>query len=188
MKVKSATVFLISLFLITAFAIAQSSPPDQSSAQETQASGYWVDPSTGLMWAAKDNGQDINWKKAVKYCRDLRLAGYSDWRLASVDELQGIYDGSGFTAPHPKGWVPVLAGRAKGGLLLTGNHEWSSTKGEDDRGHSNGYAWYFDFPHGKKDWDPYGYHGGKRALCVRRSGSTTGHMACGHKKRDSRCS
>jgi hypothetical protein len=28
----------------------------------------------------------------MKYCRDLRLAGYSDWRLANMAELQGIYD------------------------------------------------------------------------------------------------
>jgi len=40
----------------------------------------------------KDNGKDVTWKKAVKYCRDLRLAGDSDWRLASLEELKGIYD------------------------------------------------------------------------------------------------
>lgn len=34
----------------------------------------------------------MNWKNAVKYCGDLRLAGYSDWRLASLGELEGIYD------------------------------------------------------------------------------------------------
>jgi hypothetical protein len=29
------------------------------------------------MWAAKDNGsQEVNWHKAMTYCRDLRLAGY----------------------------------------------------------------------------------------------------------------
>ena len=34
--------------------------------------GYWVDPSTSLMWAGKDNGKDVSWNKAMKYCRDLR--------------------------------------------------------------------------------------------------------------------
>src|ERR1700722_8967301 len=52
-------------------------------------SGTWTDPATGLMWAAKDNGKDVSWNKAMKYCRDLRLAGFSDWRLAAIDELQG---------------------------------------------------------------------------------------------------
>jgi hypothetical protein len=28
----------------------------------------------------------------MKHCPDLRLAGYSDWRLATLGELEGIYD------------------------------------------------------------------------------------------------
>jgi hypothetical protein len=144
---------------------------EQRLAQETQARGYWVDPATKLMWTAKDNGGDVTWRQATKYCRDLRLAGYPNWRLATIDELQGIYDGSGFAAPPPrKGIVWALAGRPKGGLFLTGNHHWSSSKANDDRGHPSGYAWYFDFPHGTRNWDPFGYHGNKRALCVRVSG------------------
>ncbi len=71
----------------------------------SQARGYWIDPSTGLMWAGKDNGKNVNWRKAVKYCRDLRLAEYSDWRLATIDELQGIYD---YSAK-----APGLAGKHK---------------------------------------------------------------------------
>jgi hypothetical protein len=99
------------------------------------------------------------------------LTEYSDWELPTIDELQGIYDDSGYAFPPPaKGAEWALAGKPMGGLHLTGNHHWSSTKGVDDRGRSNGYAWYFDFSHGKRDWDPYGYHGSKRALCVRRSG------------------
>jgi hypothetical protein len=68
-------------------AAAQSPSNDRSLAQQTQACGYWVDPATGLMWAGKDNGKDVSWSKAVKYCRNLRLAGYSDWRLATLAEL-----------------------------------------------------------------------------------------------------
>ena len=36
--------------------LASAQPPaaDQSQAQETQARGYWIDPSTGLMWARGD--------------------------------------------------------------------------------------------------------------------------------------
>jgi hypothetical protein len=47
-------------------ASAQSAPEGQSRAQETQARGVWTDPSTGLMWAARDNGKDVSWKGAVK--------------------------------------------------------------------------------------------------------------------------
>src|SRR5690242_17745520 len=81
---------LILLFIVTPTAGAQSLTEGQGQAQETQGRGYWTDPSTGLMWAGKDNGKDVNWHKAINYCRDLRLGGYSDWRLATIDELQGI--------------------------------------------------------------------------------------------------
>lgn len=149
---------------------------DRTLSERTQALGHWVDPSTGLMWAGKDNGKDITWKNAMKYCRDMRLAGYSDWRLPTVDELQGIYDGSGFDAPHPKGVTLALAGKAKGGLRLTGNREWSSDRVLDDRGHRTGFAWQFDFPHGRRDYEQLGYYASKRALCVRSSGGGVGNV------------
>jgi hypothetical protein len=143
----------------------------QTLAQETQARGYWADPSTGLMWVGKDNGKDVTWGNAIKYCRDLRLAGYSDWRLATIDELQGIYDSSGFAAPPPrKGMDWVLAGTPKGGLFVTGNLHWSSSRVNDDRGHPTGYAWQFEFTGGRRQYEPLGYDASKRALCVRRAG------------------
>src|ERR1700678_3020039 len=90
----------LSLFLITAQQKTADDPQKQAHrqeyamlVQETQARGYWVDSSTGLMWSAKDNGEkDLNWHQAMKYCSNLRLAGYSDWRLGELDEMQAIYD------------------------------------------------------------------------------------------------
>jgi hypothetical protein len=161
-----AVLVIPSLFALSI--CAQSASAGQSRAPDSQVRGVWTDPSTGLMWTAKDNGSDISWGKAVKYCQNLSLAGYSNWRLPSIDELQNIYDGSGFTAPTPNGSMPVLAGRAKGGLLLTGAREWSSSRVLDDRGHHTGIAWQYDFPHGKRwRFDPIGYTGSLRALCVR---------------------
>jgi len=129
----------------------------------------WIDPSTGLMWAAKDNGKDVRWRKAMKYCRDLRLAGLSDWRLATLSELEGIYDkavnDSGLSMGSGFEW------HVKGDLFLTGD-EWSSDYRVDDRGKSSGYSWYFDFNEGRKDNEPSGWpysSSGMRALCVRPS-------------------
>jgi hypothetical protein len=93
---------------------------DRAPSQETQLREYWVDPSTGLMWAGKDNGKDVNWHKATKYCRDLRLAGYSDWRLATLGELEGIYDKNA-NAPGRDG-QGASTWHVKGNLFLTGNH------------------------------------------------------------------
>jgi len=64
--VKSWTKVAVLLLSVAALnGSAQSALESQSRAQETQARGFWVDPSTGLMWAGKDNGRDVNWKNAV---------------------------------------------------------------------------------------------------------------------------
>jgi hypothetical protein len=145
-------------------ASAQSGARDQGGAQETQIPGYWIDPSTGLMWAGKDNGRDVSWKKAMKYCRDLRLAGYSDWRLAAVGELEGIYDKNA-DAPglmRPSGRGTASTWHVKGNLFVTGN-QWSSTR-------SGGYASRCDFNEGRVfNGDEVWFYTNKRALCVRGS-------------------
>lgn len=159
------------IFLCAQAAIAKAqSPALDLNGHETQMRGFWIDTS-GLMWAGKDNGKDVSWGKAMKYCRDLRLAGYSDWRLATLYELQDIYDANVET--------PGLTGSGKGrsftwhvrgGLFLSGL-EWSSSRNHDDRGHPSGSAPRFDFNNGRQFNDPLGYSNGKRALCVRRAGN-----------------
>lgn len=160
-------VIIVLFFVATIVTGTASLSQGQSPAQESLARGYWSDSSTGLMWAAKDNGRDVSWRKAILYCQNLSLAGYTDWRLPSIDELQGIYDGAGFSVPHSQSTTIVLAGSAKGGLLLTGVREWSNNRVVDDRGHNTGFAWQYDYPHGRRWKDPLGYSGGLRALCVR---------------------
>lgn len=169
MKWRSIAV-LVPLFAAAVLAGAQSSMEDRGLAKQTQARGYWIDPSTGLMWAGKDNGKDVTWHKATKYCRELRLAGYSDWRLPTIDELQGIYDRNA-QAPGRDGKHDDedFTFHVKGKLFLRGS-QWSSSRRSDDRGKASGYAWYFDFNNGGPVDDPLGYHANKHALCVRGSG------------------
>jgi hypothetical protein len=81
-----ARVAALLLSVAATHASAQSAPAGQGGAQETQARRSWTDPATGLTWAGKDNGKDVTWKEAMKHCRDLRVAGYSDWRLATLAE------------------------------------------------------------------------------------------------------
>jgi hypothetical protein len=54
--------------------------------------GTVLDTSTNLMWAAKDNGSNINWANAKSYCENYRGGGYTDWRMPTQYELAGIYD------------------------------------------------------------------------------------------------
>jgi len=57
-----------------------------------------VDANTGLMWAADGNEEGCNnggtntWSSAITYCRDLSYAGFTDWRLPNIKELQSIID------------------------------------------------------------------------------------------------
>jgi Protein of unknown function (DUF1566) len=171
-------VVVVSL-LVTAVgsAYSQSLTKNKMALQKTAGREHWTDPDTGLMWAGRDSGKDLSWKAAVKYCCDLRLAGYSDWRLADMFELQGIYDRTA--------QVPGLAGKhsqepttwhVKGNLFLTA-YEWSNSYRKDDRGHFSGYVYYFDFNEGKSVDDPTGWpypFSFRRALCVRGSGDPLG--------------
>jgi len=58
--------------------------------------GTITDKATGLMWPADSNGVGCNggasktWTTAMTWARGLVFAGYSDWRLPNVYELQSI--------------------------------------------------------------------------------------------------
>jgi hypothetical protein len=139
--------------------------------REAQARGYWVDPSTGLMWPWKDSGKEMSWHAAMKYCRKLRVAGFTDWRLATIDELGGLIENT--WSPVPIGEVRsyLLGGHAVREVFITGPGLWSSNPVMDSRGHPfHASYWYFDYQRGRRkegfeDWAE-GDH--MPALCVRR--------------------
>lgn len=51
-----------------------------------------TDKATGLMWMQNDSKSGMNWQHALYYAENLEYAGYSDWRLPTVKELQSIVD------------------------------------------------------------------------------------------------
>ena len=53
--------------------------------------GTVTDTDTGLMWADKDNGSNINWFSAKSYCEGYSGGGKSGWRMPTVDELWNLY-------------------------------------------------------------------------------------------------
>jgi hypothetical protein len=57
--------------------------------------GTITDLSTGLMWLASDALITMEWKEALTWCENLDYAGFSDWYLPDVKELQSIADYSG---------------------------------------------------------------------------------------------
>ncbi|MFA6412392.1 MAG: DUF1566 domain-containing protein [Syntrophales bacterium] len=54
--------------------------------------GTVLDQKSGLMWATKDNGEDVNWQGAQRYCERYRGGGFEDWRMPTLDELASLYD------------------------------------------------------------------------------------------------
>jgi TPR repeat protein len=155
---------------------AQAKAERDRDAQE-EASGVWSDPVTGLMWTKKDNGRDVGWQQAVAYCRNLQLAGHSDWRLPEIEELQSIYDRSVSIPGHFDDGKP-LNWHVKGNLKLSGVMEWSKTSGPQEPTTHSAAAWTFYFfsyermreflDWGKRSSFSFDYrYDGCRALCVR---------------------
>lgn len=58
--------------------------------QEQRAAGVWVDSQTELMWTISTSVELMSAPGATKYCSMLPLAGFSDWKLPTIDELDSL--------------------------------------------------------------------------------------------------
>src|ERR1051325_6876146 len=125
------SVLVLALLAVAGGAQAQFLPESQLSQERRE---YWVDPSTGLMWAAKDAGRFLNWRQAARYCLDLRLARFDDWRLPSIAELRTIQDrdareiGRWKSEKIPEGYIVKER-------VLTADDVWTADRAVDDQAH-----------------------------------------------------
>ena len=81
-------VFLFCLFLLSSCADSSEELKKQF---QTNSQGTVTDTNTKLMWAARDNQQNIDWKEAVEYCEQYRGGGYDDWRMPKQSELAALF-------------------------------------------------------------------------------------------------
>lgn len=110
------------------------------------------------MWTRDDNGKNINWHDAKAYAESLKLGGYTDWRLPTIEELEQLYD------PNSEGRFKIKEPfQLTRSWWILGMYVWSSTMEGSDS------ARVFSFYLGSRgdfhlvNWHPL------RALCVRRS-------------------
>lgn len=117
------------------------------------ASDVLTDSKTGLMWqdnsAAKYTKKD--WKGALAFCNELRLAGYADWRLPTIKELETVVGTSPRNMDMKQGFKNV------GGS----GYYWSSSSDESNEE----FAWMMNFKRGYeyKNYKTYERH----IRCVR---------------------
>jgi hypothetical protein len=87
MKKGTVTVWLMLVFMgvfaLTGYAVA-------ADRFINNGNGTVTDTQTGLIWAAQDNGSDINWYNAKGYCEGFSKGG-TGWRLPTQSELSGLY-------------------------------------------------------------------------------------------------
>jgi TolB-like protein len=114
--------------------------------------GTVIDTRTGLMWAARDNGSNINWHDAKNYCENYSGGGYSDWRIPIQDELAGLYDPSKHYQSECKSLFFTLDQHLTELIRLTCSMVWASeTRGSQGAffGFDNGHRGVYPHP----GWD-----------------------------------
>ena len=114
--------------------------------------GTITDNATGLMWSQIDNTEGIDWENALSYAENSEYAGFTDWRLPNVKELQSIVDYS-----YAPGASDPALDRAAIDPLFTctqiineaGDDDypyyWTSTSALFESGGAYYYAWYVAF-------------------------------------------
>ncbi len=107
--------------------------------------GTITDRATGLMWQTVDSGAGMTWQDALAYAEGATTAGYDDWRLPNVKELQSILD---YTQSPDTTLSPAIDSRFDVTPIVNeeGNvdypYYWSSTThaGYPNHGSAGGYV------------------------------------------------
>ena len=103
--------------------------------------GTVTDEATGLMWMEADAGYAMEWDDALEYAENLEYAGYNDWRLPNIKELQSIVDYTGsYPAIDPEYFTNTELEENENYYFWSSTSAYFSKELPD-----NGYAWYVAF-------------------------------------------
>jgi hypothetical protein len=62
--------------------------PDNDNPKENEF--VWIDNEQNLMWQKYKEENRLNWNEATNYCKNLKLSGFSDWRLPTRTEAKNL--------------------------------------------------------------------------------------------------
>jgi hypothetical protein len=145
----------------TTIAIVSPAVPAKETARDGRFIAYdngtVLDTRMNLMWAAKDNGSDINWANAKSYCENYRGGGYTDWRMPTQDELAGLYESS----------KSYKATQLNYDVRLTNLIQLSACCSWTSETRDSSVAAYFNFSNGRRGWGHLSRANVIRALPVR---------------------
>lgn len=115
------------------------------------------DNAQKIVWAQSDNGENIGWEGAKKYCADLGKA----WKLASGENLLSLYDASGkFELALDFNGTPYVLMPATRLIKFTGGGYWSDEVNEYG-------VWGVNLATGTRYTFTFDAINFTRALCVR---------------------
>ena len=112
--------------------------------------GTVLDSSTGLMWQKTDSYHDrkkgMNWYEALEYVdskNSEKFAGYTDWRLPTLDELRQLWDSKRPIESKDGDPIGLPEAFASGGSYYL----WTGTERNLDN------AWYFGLGQREDYWN-----------------------------------
>ena len=123
------------------------------------------DNYTGLIWQKKDDGiNNRDWEDAKRYCSNLSLDGYSDWRLPTMEELYYLSDITKIEATFDSKFnykrKPAIDTNY---FDITNSRYWSSTTYKP----ISSDIWIFNFEDGDDGWTDKSNKHWAFTLCVR---------------------
>ena len=111
----------------------------------------------GLMYQNQPFTKKYTWKKAKKYCQDLTLDGYSDWRLPNRKELEKLLTKNEIQGQKETYYIrPEFVKNLRNYAWF-----WTSTTNEKDSSHACFVNFYFGYD------NCYYKSSNYYALCVR---------------------
>ena len=115
-------------------------PPTVQSHFVYNSNGTTTDSLTNLMWQKIPYSDSLTWENALIYSDSLTLAGYIDWRLPNIKELQSIND--------EKFYKPSVDTSF---FKLTNNKKYWS--GSTLKNQTNTQAWFLNTQYGITSYD-----------------------------------